>query len=56
MFQDVLALSIVFAAIIYLIYSVYKIVRPIKTTNQPICGGCSASGCGSKSKFSRTSH
>jgi hypothetical protein len=56
MFQDILALSIVFVAILYILINIYRIVRPIKTASQTVCGGCSAAGCDTKSKFSTNSH
>ncbi len=47
MFQEVLALLVVFLALGYAIYSVYRVVSPNKTKVTG-CAGCEMGSCNSK--------
>jgi len=54
MFQDILALLTVAGAIIYMIWGVYKAVKPNKNRQNTFCAGCPASGCAVKSAKQNT--
>lgn len=49
MIQDILALLTVSGAIIYMVWGIYKVVKPSKNEQNIFCGGCYASGCAVKS-------
>lgn len=57
MIQDILALLTVSGAIIYMVWGIYKAVKPNKNEQNTFCGGCYASGCAVKSiKQNANSH
>lgn len=49
MVQDILVFTTITGAVIYMIWGIYKSVAPVKESGSNFCGGCSPSGCDSKS-------
>jgi hypothetical protein len=45
MIQEVLALITVAGAIVYMVWGIYRAVKPDKNQQNTFCSGCSAGGC-----------